>query len=103
MNDFVREWFAVHHHLEVSDVRVFREHFESVRHAVVRRLGLEPDQQFFFAYGVEELIIDGNLQMVAHTVDGQHLLFHADVGFCNRNQLVAFCIEHTVVGGDEKC
>ena len=103
MSDFVREWFAVHQHIEVSDVRVCREHFESVRHAVVGRFGLEPDQQLFFAYGVEELIIDGDLQMVAHPVDGQNFLLYTDVGFGDGNQLVAGSVEYTVVCGDEKC
>ena len=101
VSDFVSEQFAVHHHLEVVDVWVFGVQFNGVEPAVVGRLCLKADQQFLFAYGVEELVIDGDFKMLTHAIDGQHLLPHADVGLRNRNQLVSLGVEHAIVGVDE--
>ena len=98
MGNLVGEIFPIHHHFEIVHIGLFRKVFEI--HSVVRCWRFKAYQQVFFPHGIEEFVVNSYLQLLAYTVDGQDFLLYPDVGFVNRNKLIASGIECTVVGSE---
>ena len=90
---------TVHHHLEITHIRMFREKlYRLFIDRNTRLLRLKSHQDLLLTNRIKEFIIYGNLNPVIHTVQREHLFLNADIGLDNRNQMVTLSVECAVIG-----